>query len=329
MTVWIVASENATYRSEDAFRELEEVNWSETRTAYIALGDVVYLYITRPVSAIGIKCSVTAVGLSELDIDDRDFWADEQEMIERRQHRTWMKLKRTTVFSDEQRAQLTDAVLERHGLHGGRVQGRRRATAEILAYIESVEHGRTTTGDDATTEPGEFEPNEVARFSDQIGRGNYAVHDQIVPAKTRGSAQRAFADAVKSNYGGRCAITGISTREFLVASHIVPWSKAPGIRLDPSNGICLSTFMDCAFDAGFLKIGTDYIVRIDWLKVGDDRALKDALEPFDGRRLVMPARHAPQPDYLRRRLTSEFTTAQKRVPPPGHLSPPSGVRQPS
>ncbi|KUM35249.1 HNH endonuclease signature motif containing protein [Arthrobacter sp. EpRS71] len=91
------------------------------------------------------------------------------------------------------------------------------------------------------------------------------------------SAQRAFAETVKSNYSGHCAITGISTREFLVASHIVPWSKAPGIRIDPSNGIRLSTFVDRASDAGFLQIGTDYVVRIDWVKVGDDQALKDAL----------------------------------------------------
>lgn len=89
--------------------------------------------------------------------------------------------------------------------------------------------------------------------------------------------------------------------------NIVPWSKAPGIKLDPSNGICLSTFMDRAFDAGFLQIGTCYVVRIDWAKVGDDQALKDALEPFDSRRAPMPLRDVPQPDYLRRRLASERT----------------------
>lgn len=310
MTVWIVASKHATYRSEDAFRELEEVNWSETQSAHIALGDVVYLYITRPISAIGIKCSVTAVGLPQPDIDDRDYWVNEKEMIERRQRRSWMRLKRMTVFSDEQRAQLKGTVLERYGLRGRRVQGRQRATDEILAYIESIEQGGTITGDDAIAEAGEFEPNEVARFADQIARGDYAVYDQIVPAKTRGSAQRAFAEAVKGNYNGHCAITGISTREFLVASHIVPWSKAPGIRLDPSNGICLSTFVDRAFDAGFLHIGTDYVVRIDWVKVGDDQALKNALEPFDGRRLAMPTRDEPQADYLLRRLASEVTTAR-------------------
>ncbi|MFF2842421.1 HNH endonuclease [Paenarthrobacter sp. NPDC057981] len=100
------------------------------------------------------------------------------------------------------------------------------------------------------------------------------MHDQIVSAKTRGSAQRAFAQALKSNYNWRCAITGISKPDFLVASHIVPWSKAPGIRLDPRNGICLSTFVDRAFDTGYLRVGPDYVVRIDWVKVGDDGVAK-------------------------------------------------------
>lgn len=302
MAAWIIASDYATYRSEDAFRALEEVDWSETRSANIAVGDVVYLYITRPVSAIGVKCYVTSSGLPEPKIDDRDFWVDEQRLLERIKGRTWMRLERVAVFSDEQRAQLKGAVLERHGLRGGRVQGRRRATGELLDYIESVEHGRTVIGEDAIAEAGDFEPEEVTRFKDQIARDDYAVPDQTVNAKSRGSAQRAFAEAVKGNYNWQCAITGISAREFLVASHIVPWSEAPEIRLDPSNGVCLSTFVDRAFDVGFLLIGPDYVVRIDWMKVGSDAALKGTLAPFDGRRLMMPTRKPPQPDYLRRRL---------------------------
>lgn len=309
MAVWIIASDYATYRSEDAFRALEEVNWSETATAHIAPGDVVYLYITRPISAIGVKCYVTSVGLPEPEIDDREFWVDEQRLLERIKGRTWMRLKRVAVFSDEQRAQLKGTVLERYGLRGGSVQGRQHPTAQLLDYIESVEQGRMIVGDDALAETADFEPDQVAHFKDQIARDDYGVPDQTANSKTRGSAQRAFAETVKSNYNGHCAITGISTREFLVASHIVPWSEAPEIRLDPRNGVCLSTFVDRAFDAGFLQIGTDYVVRIDWTKIAGDVALGDTLKPFDGRRLTMPARNSPQPEYLRRRLQSSPTRA--------------------
>lgn len=309
MAVWIMASDYATYRSLDAFRALEEVNWSEAPNAHIAPGDVVYLYITKPISAIGVKCYVTSVGLPEPEIDDREFWVDEQRLLERINGRTWMRLKRVAVFSDEQRALLKGAVLERYGLRGGFVQSRQRATVELLDYIESVEQGRMIVGDDAVAEAADFDPDQVAQFKGQIARDDYAVPDETANAKTRGSAQRAFADTVKSNYNGQCAITGISTREFLVASHIVPWSEAPEFRLDPRNGICLSTLVDRAFDAGFLQIGTDYVVRIDWTKIVGDAVLGDALKSFDGRRLTMPERHAPHPEYLRRRLQSSPTQA--------------------
>ncbi len=43
--------------------------------------------------------------------------------------------------------------------------------------------------------------------------------------------QRAFAKVVKDNYGWECAITGVKTREFLIASHIVPWADDETIDL--------------------------------------------------------------------------------------------------
>jgi predicted restriction endonuclease len=119
--------------------------------------------------------------------------------------------------------------------------------------------------------------------------------------KTRGSAQRAFANAVKSNYGYRCAITGIESRDFLVASHIVPWSEDQRIRLDPSNGICLSVLMDRAFETGHLLIGDDLSIRINWPKVGNDGVLRSQLAPYDGQKLRHPKAGAARPAYLRRR----------------------------
>lgn len=93
-------------------------------------------------------------------------------------------------------------------------------------------------------------------------------------AKTRGSAQRAFAKAVKTNYGFRCAVSGIKSRDFLIAAHIVPWSEDQTIRLDPSNGIGLSLLVDRAFEKGYLRIEDDHTIRIDLDRVGDDHALR-------------------------------------------------------
>ena len=154
---------------------------------------------------------------------------------------------------------------------------------------------------DAAAEAAEPDPNEVEAFRRQIEDKDYSVANSSATIKTRGSAQRAFANAVKSNYGYRCAITGIKTKDFLVASHIVPWSEDQSIRLDPSNGICLSLLMDRAFEKGHLLLEDDLIVRIDWAKVGDDMVLRSQLEPYERQKLTPPTIGAPRSEYLRRR----------------------------
>lgn len=154
---------------------------------------------------------------------------------------------------------------------------------------------------DVAAEAAELDPGEVEAFREQIEDKNYSVADSSATLKTRGSAQRAFANAVKSNYGYRCAITGIGTKDFLVASHIVPWSEDQNIRLDPSNGICLSLLMDRAFEKGHLLIEDDLTIRIDWLRVGDDQVLRSLLKPYDGKKLAHPTAEAPRPTYLQRR----------------------------
>jgi hypothetical protein len=155
--------------------------------------------------------------------------------------------------------------------------------------------------EDAAAERLEADPDEVEAFREQIERASFEVPDSTATVKTRGSAQKAFADQVKSNYGSKCAITGIETRDFLVAAHIVPWSKDQSIRLDPSNGICLSLLVDRAFEKGYLLIDDDHTVRIDWERVGDDQALRRLLGPYEGYTLTVPAEGGPKQEYLQRR----------------------------
>jgi hypothetical protein len=170
---------------------------------------------------------------------------------------------------------------------------------ELLELLDkrfpSVQQG------DAIAEGLASDPDETEAFRNQIAQESFEVPDSIATVKTRGSAQKAFAEKVKVNYGSRCAITRIETRDFLVASHIVPWSEDQSIRLDPSNGICLSLLVDRAFEKGYLLIEDDLTIRINWEKVGDDQALRSMLEHFDGSKLNAPSDGAPKPEYLQRR----------------------------
>ncbi|MDI2035935.1 HNH endonuclease [Paenarthrobacter nitroguajacolicus] len=299
-TAWIIPSNRRTFDSEAAFRDIPEVNWSEADNAHIAVGDDVYLYTTGPIAAITHKCVVTAVQVppSQL-IDDGAYWRDPAERSRRLTERNWMRLKKRDVFDDVARGQLELRLLREHGLRGN-VPGRQRVPAELLEYILQVE--APTRGDDSGAEASDVDRDEVEVFKVQIRRREFAVPDRSVQAKTRGSAQRAFADQVKSNYGNQCAITGITTPAFLIASHIVPWSEDESIRLDPSNGICLSTLVDRAFDTGFLTVSTDYTVHIDGTKIALDEELFAYLSPYEGRSIRMPSKDPPRVEYLVRRL---------------------------
>lgn len=66
--------------------------------------------------------------------------------------------------------------------------------------------------------------------------------------------QQFFRQAILNAYGVRCCISGINVPRLLVASHIKPWSKFPNERLNPRNGLCLSSVHDAAFDDGLITL---------------------------------------------------------------------------
>lgn len=155
--------------------------------------------------------------------------------------------------------------------------------------------------DDIQAETSQSDAVEVAKFTAAAAAGNYSVDDVHVTTKTRGSAQRVFSTAVKENYNFRCALTDIETPQFLVASHIVPWSEDSSIRLDPANGICFSLLVDRAFEYGFILLEDDLTVRVNFNKIGPDLELVNYLRNYNGVKIRAPVRFAPKAEYLARR----------------------------
>jgi hypothetical protein len=162
--------------------------------------------------------------------------------------------------------------------------------------------GARPVNDDQIAEVDAYDPELVQELEAQQQSGNYRVEDQQGSSRVRGSAQRVFAKAVKANYDWECAITGIRTSEFLVASHIVPWSADKDIRTDPTNGICLSTFVDRAFDAGFLEIRPNGRTAVRWERVHNDPILKIELGKIDDVAIAKPKASPPDPLKLARRI---------------------------
>ena len=112
--------------------------------------------------------------------------------------------------------------------------------------------------------------------------------------------QNAFRAMILNNYDNRCAITGISIPELLVASHIIPWSVNKKERLNPENGICLSALYDRAFDQGFISIDKkNRIILADKLRYYETEDFYARhFESIKNQSIRLPEEHLPNPVFL-------------------------------
>ena len=120
-------------------------------------------------------------------------------------------------------------------------------------------------------------------------------------AKVR-RGQQFFRHAVLTAYDVRCCISGINVPRLLVASHIRPWGKFPADRLNPRNGLCLSTLHDAAFDAGLITLDErlNVVLSARLRKFFPQPALEQNFVPFEGRAIRLPEKLAePDNEFLR------------------------------
>jgi predicted restriction endonuclease len=114
--------------------------------------------------------------------------------------------------------------------------------------------------------------------------------------------QQFFRQAVLTAYDVRCCISGINVPRLLVASHIKPWGKFPSERLNPKNGLCLSSLHDAAFDAGLITLDNRLSVVLSkrLRNFFPQPTLEQNFVPFEGKPICLPDKLAePDPDFLR------------------------------
>jgi len=109
--------------------------------------------------------------------------------------------------------------------------------------------------------------------------------------------QQFFRQTVLNAYGIRCCISGINVARLLVASHSKPWRDFPNERLDPRNGLCLSSLHDAAFDAGLITLDEKLnVVLSRRLKsYFPQSSLEQNFLPFEGKPICLPEKLA-EPD---------------------------------
>ena len=144
-------------------------------------------------------------------------------------------------------------------------------------------------------------------LDDTTGSQELGADETPVPAETTRRAevevrrnQQLFRKLVLSNYADVCCMSGLSDSRLLVASHIVPWKDGVANRLNPRNGLCLSALHDKAFDRGLITVLPDYTIRVSaqLVKLRDDSFAQTALVACHGRKIFLPEKFRPAPEFL-------------------------------
>lgn len=128
---------------------------------------------------------------------------------------------------------------------------------------------------------------------------SYAAESKTAQTKIR-VGQNFFRRAVLSAYAGRCCITGLAHPSLLVASHIVPWRSDKDNRLNPRNGLCLSTLHDKAFDQGLITITPDYTIKVSASarQFSDNRFASEWLIALEGKQMTLPEKFSPSTEFI-------------------------------
>ena len=226
---WLISCNRKYYDIESAFEDLSVLDWKQAAKD-IQIGDIVYIYVGKPVSAIKYKCIVNKIGLKSIEIDDNKYVINGAAF---ENYGRYMELQLVRKYADE----LKLPNLRNHGLVGN-IQGPRRAVDEVSEFINSI--------DDNVEE-------KLQSICHEIDQTAYLGSDREAIVKVRVN-QGIFRDVLVKRYGKKCCLCGVTGKCFLVASHIKPWSdSSPEERTDVNNGLLLCPNHDKLFDGGWIS----------------------------------------------------------------------------
>ncbi|HEJ7885432.1 TPA: HNH endonuclease [Serratia liquefaciens] len=127
---------------------------------------------------------------------------------------------------------------------------------------------------------------------------DFSGRERISTVKTRVD-QNLFRKNVLEVYEYRCCVTGLEEPALLVASHILPWNHSIEQRLNPSNGLCLSSLHDKAFDRGLITFNENFeLVLSSKINHLSSTSYLDNFEKYEGLKLRLPKKYPPNKEYM-------------------------------
>jgi putative restriction endonuclease len=187
------------------------------------------------------------------------------------------------------------------------VKGLEGSSKQDRAMWDEFHSNLTVLGEESEQRLHDLFTHDERQEVDFLVRGKVQLVTPSGPTETQATVkvrrgQQFFRQTVLNSYDVRCCISGINVPRLLVASHIKPWGKFPAERLNPRNGLCLSSLHDAAFDAGLitLDVGLKVVLSTRLRKFFPQPALEQNFVPFEGKPIRLPEKLAePDVDFIR------------------------------
>jgi 5-methylcytosine-specific restriction protein A len=133
MNYWIIPANPNRYKLADVLRDMECVDWRQHNN--FEIGDIVFIYNSKPDSQILYKMEVIAVNLTGNETTaDRQYWINPSEYDTSMMHNRFFRM-RILVKNNTDKLTLHD--LYEHGLKGA-PQGALKVKEPLLSYIHTV-----------------------------------------------------------------------------------------------------------------------------------------------------------------------------------------------
>lgn len=134
MNNWIIPSNSSKFDLAKFLSKYNnEVDWKQS--ANFEVGDVVYIYCTKPEMRIRYKMNVIATDIPSSEaLIDKNFWSDEVELKKGLDNNRYVRMK---LVSETNSDRLTMDELHRQGVKGY-FYGPRTIDRELTMYIEKA-----------------------------------------------------------------------------------------------------------------------------------------------------------------------------------------------
>lgn len=133
MNYWIIPANPNRYRLAEVFRDMQSVDWRQHNN--FEVGDLVFIYNSRPDSQILYKMEVIAVNLTaDQTVADRQYWVNPSEFDSSILHNRFFRM---IPLAENEGEKLTLDDLLEHGLKGV-PQGALKVREPLLSYMLSI-----------------------------------------------------------------------------------------------------------------------------------------------------------------------------------------------